>query len=131
MDKVKQGKPFEDIFYEMYELNLNAKLGQFLTPPKLSSSVINMIKPEGMMFSDICCGGGALTLAYARSIKNHEEATLVLNDLDERMIKMTVVQLLINCLVHGIKFKEICAYHSNAITEYDDDKDHVMCIFRS
>ena len=100
---VDQGKPWNDIFGEMYEfITGNGKksgLGQFFTPGHICDMMVKMITDKensGKNILEPCCGSGRFILAsHAHNPMNFHYAC----DLDLICCKMTVV----NMIIHGCK----------------------------
>ncbi|HHY0394818.1 N-6 DNA methylase [Vibrio parahaemolyticus] len=131
--------PFEDLLgFVLFEINALDKknLGQCFTPPdiaRLLSKLTNRYVEGGSRsygsFSDICCGSGSLVLAQQETIHETKQHNInvIINDIDELMIKTAVVQVLMNEM-HLDSFDTIHlkAYRSNALTEYMTGKDIIF-----
>ncbi|WP_224055841.1 N-6 DNA methylase [Vibrio penaeicida] len=131
--------PFEDLLgFVLFEINALDKkgLGQCFTPPdiarllsKLTNSYVEGESCSYGSFSDICCGSGSLVLAQMETIHETKQHNIkvIINDIDELMVKTAVVQVLMNEM-HLDSFDTIHlkAYRSNALTEYMTGKDVIF-----
>ncbi|MBH0074008.1 hypothetical protein I6F48_00320 [Pseudoalteromonas sp. SWYJ118] len=129
MESMKK-RPYFDYFAEiMVELGkFDRKMGQCMTPPELVDIVTSLMLGEKQLegkFCEFTCGTGSFVL---KAIKSHITANnntksleLIINDLDNRLVKITVVQCLFNLLVNDFKELQkiqILAFQNNVLTEY-------------
>lgn len=127
-----ESKPFEDVLGElMTELNVlnfgkNSKLCQNITPFAVAESVsklLNRDRNKSYSVGDICCGTGVLVLAELKQhyeSKSKHKLSLVLNDLDDLMCKITTIQIEINNFVN-VNFQftvDYIVYNHDAILGY-------------
>lgn len=123
-------RPYFDYFSEiMLELGkFDKRMCQCMTPPELVDVVTKMMLAEQPMegrHGEISCGTGSFVLKQIESHvrgKNTKSLELIINDLDNRLVKITVIQSLFNLLVNnGDYLSEIKlrAYQNNIITEYN------------
>ncbi len=144
-----QEKPFRDVLGElMSELNLlcNGKYSrkaQHFTPQELSEAVSSLLgKPkeaDHQTVSDICCGSGSLILAEMKKrVDSGYEGSLslVMNDLDTFVCKVSTIQIEFNNLIHVKNQYELSyiIYNHDALLEYNlfcnglvDDSKVVGC----
>lgn len=131
--------PFEDLLgLVLFEINsLNKKnLGQCFTPPdiarllsKLTNRYVEGESRSYGSFSDICCGSGSLVLAQMETIHETKQHNIkvIINDIDDLMVKTAVVQILMNEM--HLDFYDtihLKAYCSNALLEYNKGKDVIF-----
>lgn len=138
IEEVNQN-PFEDLLgFVLFEINALDKksLGQCFTPPDIARLISKLtqrqIEGESRSygsFSDICCGSGSLVLAQMETIHETKQHNIkvIINDIDELMVKTAVVQVLMNEM-HLDSFDTIHlkAYCSNALLEYKNGKDVIF-----
>ncbi|PMH37933.1 hypothetical protein BCU69_20865 [Vibrio cyclitrophicus] len=138
IEEVNQN-PFEDLLgFVLFEINALDKksLGQCFTPPDIARLISKLtqrqIEGESRSygsFSDFCCGSGSLVLAQMETIHETRQHNInvIINDIDELMVKTAVVQILMNEM-HLDSFDTIHlkAYRSNALTEYMTGKDVIF-----
>lgn len=136
--------PFTDVLGEamMNIISFDKKsLGQCMTPNDISY-LVGSIQAEKHLrncpdkkeinFCDDCgCGTGGLILnMFGRLIKsNAETLNILINDIDEMMVKIALIQLQYNDGLHNPdKAKEvnILAYNGNTLTGYDKPENLVF-----
>lgn len=131
--------PFEDLLgFVLFEIDsLNKKgLGQCFTPPdvarllsKLTNRYVEGESRSYGSFSDICCGSGSLVLAQMETIHETKQHNIkvIINDIDELMVKTAVVQVLMNEMhLDSYDTIHLKAYCSNALLEYKKGKDVIF-----
>ncbi|WP_373942842.1 SAM-dependent methyltransferase [Vibrio chagasii] len=131
--------PFEDLLgFVLFEINALDKksLGQCFTPPdiarllsKLTNSYVEGESRSYGSFSDICCGSGSLVLAQMETIHETKQHNIkvIINDIDELMVKTAVVQILMNEMhLDSDEIIQLKAYRSNALLEYKNGKDVIF-----
>ncbi|WP_132577675.1 N-6 DNA methylase [Pseudomonas aeruginosa] len=144
MKVVVSEEPFTDTLSETYEeLFLTGRrgerLGQFMTPPDLSRAVSKLMLDDSAVsaiekpiwFSEPCCGTGSMALATLHRIwsLNPEKLGLVnllLNDIDETMVRVALLQVLSSVVLHNLDLNEVRSFNANLITEYFSDNTHFI-----
>ncbi|MFS1911116.1 N-6 DNA methylase [Vibrio sp. 10N.286.48.B7] len=129
MNSMKK-RPYFDYFAElMVELNKfdKKKMCQCMTPPEVVSAITLILnsKSSKQRMGEPTCGTGTFVLEL---VKNHVELKdpeksfeLIINDLDERLIKIAVIQCLFNLMVNNVDQLpdiQITAYQNDLIKEY-------------
>ncbi|WP_432451739.1 N-6 DNA methylase [Agarivorans sp. QJM3NY_29] len=129
MNSMKK-RPYFDYFAElMVELNKfdKKKMCQCMTPPEVVSAITLILnsKSSKQRMGEPTCGTGSFVLEL---VKNHVELKdpeksfeLIINDLDERLIKIAVIQCLFNLMVNNVDQLpdiQITAYQNDLIKEY-------------
>lgn len=129
MNSMKK-RPYFDYFAElMVELNKfdKKKMCQCMTPPEVVSAITLVLnsKSSKQRMGEPTCGTGSFVLEL---VKNHVELKdpeksfeLIINDLDERLIKIAVIQCLFNLMVNNVDQLpdiQITAYQNDLIKEY-------------
>ncbi|MEZ9399271.1 N-6 DNA methylase [Vibrio splendidus] len=129
MDSMEK-RPYFDYFAElMVELNKfdKKKMCQCMTPPEVVSAITLILnsKSSKQRMGEPTCGTGSFVLEL---VKNHVELKdpeksfeLIINDLDERLIKIAVIQCLFNLMVNNVDQLpdiQITAYQNDLIKEY-------------
>ncbi|MEZ8210878.1 N-6 DNA methylase [Vibrio bivalvicida] len=129
MNSMKK-RPYFDYFAElMVELNKfdKKKMCQCMTPPEVVSAITLILnsKSSKQRMGEPTCGTGSFVLEL---VKNHVELKdpeksfeLTINDLDERLIKIAVIQCLFNLMVNNVDQLpdiQITAYQNDLIKEY-------------
>lgn len=136
--------PFTDVLGEamMNIISFDKKsLGQCMTPNDISS-LIGRIQAENHLrnspdkqeinFCDDCgCGTGGLILSmFGRLMEsNAKTLNILINDIDEVMVKIALIQLQYNDGIHNPdKAKEvnILAYNGNTLTGYDKPENLIF-----
>ncbi|MEZ9804584.1 hypothetical protein AB4264_25260 [Vibrio sp. 10N.261.55.B8] len=130
MNSMKK-RPYFDYFAElMVELNKfdKKKMCQCMTPPELVSAVNRMVrgdKPLSGKVSELTCGTGSFVLDviknYVESKDPNKSLELIINDLDELLIKITVIQCLFNLMANNVDQLheiQIVAFQNDVLLEY-------------
>jgi len=131
--------PFEDLLgFVLFEINALDKksLGQCFTPPdvarllsKLTNRYVEGESRSYGSFSDFCCGSGSLVLAQMETIHETKQHNInvIINEIDELMVKTAVVQILMNEMhLDSHDIVHLKAYCSNALLEYKTGKDVIF-----
>lgn len=130
LQMVRDGKPFEDVLGAEYDQYLGFDWGQFFTPSDVSSLVGELqvsTLGEGMEmpfnFTDICCGGGALTMGMLQSVfQEHGKQAIALVDIhavdrDPEMCRLTSLQIILSSMVHQVPFASLRVECGNPLTQ--------------
>lgn len=121
---VRDAEPFEDVLGQGYDQYLGFDWGQFFTPSDVASLLGELHISTGKLkrkvanntpfsVSDLCCGGGALTMGMLRSIyQDHGKPAIALVDihavdLDPHMCRLTALQVLLSSMVHQVPFSSL------------------------
>ena len=120
-------------------------LGQCMSPPDISSLqgkiqgrylVEKMSHKKELDISDDCgCGTGSLILELLNVAINSKAKIInvVINDIDETMVKIAVIQMRFNLAIHNKKKKKkkakivsLTAYCGNTLTDYNKPENLVF-----
>lgn len=121
---ILDAEPFEDVLGEEYDQYLGFDLGQFFTPPdvasllgEISAVTIKMKRKianhETFSVSDLCCGGGALTMGMLRTLyQEHGKRAITLVDIhavdiDPHMCRLTALQVILSSMLHQVPFSSL------------------------
>ena len=140
--------PFSDVIGEIMldVFSFDKKnLGQCMTPPDISSLgekiqgrylVEKMNHKKELDISDVCgCGTGSLILELLKVTINSKAKiiNIVINDIDETMVKISVIQIRFNLSIHNKKKKKkkakivsLTAYCGNTLTDYNKPENLVF-----
>ena len=110
-----------------------------MTPPDLSRAVSKLMLDDSAVsaiekpiwLSEPCCGTGSMALATLHRIwsLNPEKLGLVnllLNDIDETMVRVALLQVLSSVVLHNLDLNEVRSFNANLITEYFSDNTHFI-----
>lgn len=133
---IATSEPFSDVLGGMYDEYLGDVLGQFLTPSDVATALAEIcfmnstpLEEETVMGDTCGCGAGSLMLAQLRTTyKKHGAKSLnhilmIGMDLDPKMVQLTTIQIIGNCILHQLPIKELNIHMGNVITEYNGRKD--------
>jgi type I restriction-modification system DNA methylase subunit len=121
---VRDAEPFEDVLGQEYDQYLGFDWGQFFSPSDVASLLGELHISTGnhekaiasnqpISISDVCCGGGALTMGMLRSLyQAHGKPAIALVDihavdLDSQMCRLTALQVLLSSMVHQVPFSSL------------------------
>lgn len=136
--EMKAAEPFSDIISQFYELEFidpRNKLGQFMTPDcvgDLMSKLLFSDQSENTSFNDPTCGTGSLVLSSLREIYNVHgkhalaDKTLMINDIDPRVLRIALYQILFHSFHHNAPLKAIEIRRSDIIRDYGSDNEQVV-----
>jgi len=114
------------------------------TPPEVANAICSMLNGDkviGEKIGEISCGTGVLVLealkSYVNSENRNKKLKMCINDLDNRLVKITVIQCLFNLMVNDVDLLpdiHIRAYQNDIITEwtkngyivYDNDPNMIQ-----
>lgn len=146
MDSMKK-RPYFDYFAELLvELGSFDKKfkAQCMTPPEIANALCEMLTSDKAIsgkLGEISCGTGVLVLealkSYVNSDNRSKRLEMCVNDLDNRLVKITVIQCLFNLIVNDnalLPDIHIRAYQNDIITEwtkngfiiYDNDPNMIQ-----
>lgn len=136
MHQVKDSKPFTDVISTHYaDKGLSKALGQHLTPPSVAQGLIRFVNPEhderdsklargeSILVSEICSGAGTLLLSLLQDLYSKHPTSMhlvqaVAMDKDPNMVKLTITQVMLSSLFHGIPLGLLEVHFGDVITEY-------------
>lgn len=121
---ILDAQPFDDVLGGEYDQYLGFDLGQFFTPPDVASLTAeihiqskdykgHMASNKPISFSDVCCGGGALTMGMLRTLyQEHGKRAIALVDihavdLDPHMCRLTALQVILSSMLHQVPFSSL------------------------
>lgn len=146
MNSMKK-RPYFDYFAELLvELGSFDKKfkAQYMTPPEIANTLCKMLTGDKVIagkLGEISCGTGVLALEalkiYVNSDSRSNGLDMCINDLDNRLVKITVIQCLFNLMVNDndlLSSIHIRAYQNDIITEwtkngyivYDNDPNMIQ-----
>jgi len=117
---------------------------QCMTPPEMANALCGMLTGDKAIsgkLGEISCGTGVLVLealkSYVNSDNRRKGLEVCINDLDNRLVKITVIQCLFNLMVNDnalLSSIHIRAYQNDIITEwtknsyivYDNDPNMIQ-----
>lgn len=129
MESMKR-HPYFDYFAEiMVELGkFDKRMCQCMTPPELTDAVTRMMLANKPLEGKVCeftCGTGSFVLeaikVHVKDNNRSKPLELLINDLDNRLVKITVIQCLFNLWVNNFEELQtihILAFQNNVLTEY-------------
>lgn len=123
--------PYTDILgltYQELASNYGRKgLGQYFSPDEIARLMAQMTfdralfeKQEVVRFSEPTAGSGVMVLAFMRTVIQDNpdwmrKLSVTMVDLDKVCVKMSVLQVLANNLIHQANLGEIRALHGNSL----------------
>lgn len=124
MKMILDAKPFDDVLGGEYDQYLGFDLGQFFTPPdiasllgEISAVTVKMKRKidnhETFSLSDLCCGGGALTMGMLRTLyQEHGKRAISLVDIhavdiNPHMCRLTALQIILSSMIHQVPFSSL------------------------
>lgn len=136
---MKNGDPFEDLLTAIYSEYLQGDAGQFMSPAYFGKAIMQFISDEqafqsGMRStSEPTCGTGTLALGMLQEVYEKDgrvgiaNVDLHLNDLDIRLVKVAMFQVMYHSIERNIPLGRIVVECKNLITEYYDDHTIFSC----
>ena len=124
LNMILDAQPFDDVLGGEYDQYLGFDLGQFFTPPDVASLMAELhiqsvdyqshiTSNMPISLSDLCCGGGALTMGMLRSLyQEHGKRAIALVDihavdLDPHMCRLTALQVILSSMLHQVPFSSL------------------------
>lgn len=111
-----------DIFMDRISHGAN---GQFFTPDCICEFMSAILSPEGEHICDPCCGSGRLLLkGLQRSRENKLDPTIYGGDLDNRAVRMTLLNLCMNSArgdvewINSLSNEVFKTYHIDRVNLY-------------
>ena len=129
---VRDHEPFSDLLGQLYMAlaysSVKGAMGQYFTPPSVALMMAQITigadeMPRGRLVRvcDPTCGSGVMLLSAASVVMDRHGADSLADlsltgiDIDSLCSKMAAVQLVANCVMHGISLGEILIYCGNAL----------------
>jgi hypothetical protein len=129
---ILEAEPFEDVLGGEYDQYLGYDLGQFFTPTdvasllgEISAVTVKMKRKidnhETFSLSDLCCGGGALTMGILRTLyQEHGKRAISLVDIhavdiDPHMCRLTALQVILSSMIHQVPFSSLTVECGNPL----------------
>ena len=126
-----QDAPFADILgmvYQSLASNYGTKaLGQYFTPEPLANMMAKMTynqqifeNQHAVRFSEPASGSGIMVLSFMKTVFEDspdymKKLSVTVVDLDVTCVKMSVLQVLANNLIHQLNLGEIKAFQGNSL----------------
>ncbi len=132
---VKLCDPFTDVMHLIgySSKTLSKALGQFLTPPavadglnRLTTTILDLQGDRHITVGDFGgCGAGSLLhgwLRHAHSLHptRLSQVHMFGVDIDQKMVRMTTLQITLSCLAHDIQLGSLTLHCCNGLTDYDE-----------
>lgn len=134
LQMVRDAEPFEDVLGQEYDQYLGFDWGQFFTPSDVASLIGELNTTDGryeqamtrntpVSLSDVCCGGGALTMGILKSVyQEHGRQAIALVDIhavdrDPHMCRLTALQVLLSSMVHQVPFSSLRVECGNPLVQ--------------
>lgn len=132
LDMVRSAQPFDDVLGQEYDQYLGFDWGQFFTPADVAMLIGELNTSAGnyeqaiartmpISISDVCSGGGALTMGMLRRLyKEHGKTAIALVDihavdLDPHMCRLTALQVILSSMIHQVPFSSLRVDCGNAL----------------
>ena len=132
---VKLCEPFTDVMHLIgySSKTLSKAMGQFLTPPavaeglnRLTTTIPDLQGDRHITVGDFGgCGAGSLLLGWLRHAHSLHPTRLSQVhmfgvDIDQKMVRMTALQITLSCLAHDIQLGSLTLHCCNGLTDYDE-----------
>lgn len=134
LSAMNDAAPFEDAITDYYGQLLRGDKGQFMTPGDLGYKITGFL--DGDISSGIAaeptCGTGSLALGHLRrafesdGAKGVQAIDLILNDLDIRLLRIAIFQVMYHTIKNDAPVSSIRAWHADLIQDYDSPGKMVL-----
>ncbi|MGV2114237.1 N-6 DNA methylase [Agrobacterium salinitolerans] len=119
--------PFEDVITDFYGSLLVGEKGQFMTPGSLGLALSAFLgdPASAIRVAEPTCGTGSLVLGHMRRVFEKDGAVglrsveLMLNDLDLRLLRIAVMQVMFHTIKNEAPVASIKAWRADLIKEYE------------